>query len=623
MKKQFARALAMLFILIGCVDLSAQDSLKNDIRTRARQYFVKNNYTEALPLYQELLKSYPKEPDYLFHAGVCMIQLNQDPQAAVDLLRAVSISSDDPLVWYYLGRAHHLNYSFDEAIRAYSRFLLLGKSADIKNLDVERQIEMAKNGLEYTHTGRSVQVMNTTIIQAEQMSLAAEINGTGKLMKKPLEFCSKSDIKSDYQPWMFLPVFTQINEYVFFPGLEKGGKNRKQLFRIKNLNHEIWGIPEPLPDAINTPYDEEFPYFNPRSSVLYFSSRGHSSMGGYDIFRSAYDWNTKTWSRPENMGFPINSPFDDFVFITDEFNHSASFVSDRVTGPGEFTLYRIKINPDTTNIRYTSVEDIRNASLLQPILAGHTSKVNSENPPVTQVVIPETAATTEILPERPRRPRNDYSKTLAEALVLQLRADSLARITRDRRILAKETPDAELKKQLVSEIIQSEKEAKATQRLADQKFTEARKLKSDYQAPHEPDGLITTAESLPVPGESKPVGLDEFDLIERSPYSDSNPIPLGLAVFPGLVYRIQIGVFSKIKPPDAFGGITPILYEHINGNGVYKYYAGLFYSMNAVNGALEKVRAQGFPDAFVVAFENGKPISTEKAREIEFAGFKL
>jgi hypothetical protein len=621
MKKKFVRALAVLVLLIGCGDLAAQDSLKNDIRIKARQYFENKQYSDALPLYRELLKSYPKEPDYLFHTGVCLIHLNLDPQEAVDLLRAVSISSDDPQVWYYLGRAHHLNYSFDEAIKAYSRFLRLGKTADIRSFAVERQIEMAKNGLEYTRNGRSVKVMSAAVIPAEQLSLAAEINGTGRLMKKPLEFCSKYDIKAEYRSWMFLPVFTQINEYVYFSGLEKGSRNRKQLFRMKNLNHETWGLPELLPDVINTPYDEEFPYFDPKSSVLYFSSTGHSSIGGYDIFRSAYDWNTKTWSKPQNMGFPINSPYDDFVFITDEFNHSCSFASDRSTGPGEIMVYRIMINQDTSDNRYAGVEDIRNVSLLKPMPAATTGNAITENPVVAQAVIPATGMSSESESGGP--PENDYGKTLAEALVLQLRADSLARITRDMRILAKETPDAELKKQLVSGIILSEKEAKASQRQADQKFTEARKLKPDDQVSHDPDGFITTAESLPVHVENKPVGADEFALLERSPYSESNPIPPGLAVLPGLVYRIQIGVFSKLKPHNAFGGITPMLYEQVNGNGVYKYYAGLFYSLNAVNRALEKVRASGFPDAFVVAFQDGNLISTEKAREIEFAGFKL
>ena len=66
---------------------------------------------------------------------------------------------------------------------------------------------------------------------------------------------------------------------------------------------------------------------------------------------------------------------------------------------------------------------------------------------------------------------------LAEALILQIRADSLSGITRDLRIMAKESPDEALKKQLVADIHKTDKEAKSLQREADQKFIEAKNLK--------------------------------------------------------------------------------------------------------------------------------------------------
>jgi hypothetical protein len=120
-----------------------------------------------------------------------------------------------------------------------------------------------------------------------------------------------------------------------------------------------------------------------------------------------------------------------------------------------------------------------------------------------------------------------------------------------------------------------------------------------------------------------PAKTDDFAILEKSPYDNSNPIPQGMSVLAGLVYRIQLGVFSKPKPNDAFGGITPVVSEQVSGGAILKYYAGMFYSINTVTSALEAVRAKGFPDAFIVAFFDGKLITTEKAREIEFAAFKL
>jgi hypothetical protein len=61
----------------------------------------------------------------------------------------------------------------------------------------------------------------------------------------------------------------------------------------------------------------------------------------------------------------------------------------------------------------------------------------------------------------------------------------------------------------------------------------------------------------------------------------------------------------------------------MENSSVLKYYAGVFYSLNSVTSAISQVKKNGFPDAFIVAYLDGKLISTEKAKEFEFAGMKF
>lgn len=70
-----------------------------------------------------------------------------------------------------------------------------------------------------------------------------------------------------------------------------------------------WGVPKMLPKEINTPFNEDTPFITISDTILFFASEGHNSMGGYDIFRSIKRGDS--WSKPENMGYPINSPGDD------------------------------------------------------------------------------------------------------------------------------------------------------------------------------------------------------------------------------------------------------------------------------------------------------------------------
>ena len=76
-----------------------------------------------------------------------------------------------------------------------------------------------------------------------------------------------------------------------------------------------WGVAQNLGNVINTPYGEEGIYMHPDGKTLYFSSQGHNSMGGFDIFKTVFDVSTKTWSKPENIGYPVNTSDDDVFFV--------------------------------------------------------------------------------------------------------------------------------------------------------------------------------------------------------------------------------------------------------------------------------------------------------------------
>lgn len=628
--REFRRSILAIFTFsFLSICIYAQDAV--NLKLQASQYLSQKNYEKALPIYSELLKKFPKEPEYMYGMGVCYLNLNQNLEEAIQLLRAVSVTGYSPLSWYYLGRACHMNYSFEDAIKAYSRFVLNGKKSDIKAFQVERLIEMSKNGIEFTRSGHALFVQHVQRIQLSQLHLAGEINGSGKIMRKPVEFCNKTDLRNNNKSWMFLPSYTELNEYVYLSGFERSRKNGKQLFRIRNINHETWGIPEPLTD-LNTPFDEEYPYFDAHTSTLYFSSKGYSSMGGYDIFKSTYDWNSKTWSKPENLGFPINSPFDDYIFITDPMDHSANFVSNREVSSNEAVIYKIRMPSDKHGTQFLNVDEVREAAKLQisqdeaiPVMEQATVN-NSE----TKVAVEKSQS------EKVQLEKNDYNRLISEALVLQIQADSSARIARDLRIMARETPDSDAKKRIVSDLIKNEKEARRLQGEADARFSSARNLREDERNDSllKPSGTLNnikiyqyqtsrndSEETLVVHSNKIPVESSEsFSILETSRYNNSNPIPSCSQSWDGLVYRIQLSALSKPAANDLFGGITPVCYEQGNQTSVRKYYAGVFRTLRTVNDALSQVRAHGFPDAFIVAFYNGKIIPTEKAREIEFSG---
>ncbi len=126
-----------------------------------------------------------------------------------------------------------------------------------------------------------------------------------------------------------------------------------------------WTKPVNLGPTINTQYEEQGCFIHPDGKTLYFSSQGHKTMGGYDIFKSVYDAKTGKWSEPENIGYPVNSPDDDIDFVLSASGKHGYYSSFKDGGYGEKDIYIITFISDKKPILNT--EDNLLASLANPV----------------------------------------------------------------------------------------------------------------------------------------------------------------------------------------------------------------------------------------------------------------
>ncbi|HVD98025.1 MAG TPA: OmpA family protein [Cytophagaceae bacterium] len=114
----------------------------------------------------------------------------------------------------------------------------------------------------------------------------------------------------------------------------------RDIYVCNRTSNNIWSKPRKL-ESINTEFDEDSPFIHPDGKTLYFSSKGHSSMGGYDIFKC-----TKTgtgWSIPENLGYPINTPGDEIYFVLAADGKVGFYSSDKEGGLGKQDIYSIRM----------------------------------------------------------------------------------------------------------------------------------------------------------------------------------------------------------------------------------------------------------------------------------------
>lgn len=128
---------------------------------------------------------------------------------------------------------------------------------------------------------------------------------------------------------------------LYFSSERKGGYGGKDIYKSILQADGSWGPAINMGDKINTAYDEDGPFIHPDGRILVYSSKGKSSMGGYDIFRTVFNPADSAWTIPENMGYPINSPDDDIYYVLTASGEYGYYSSGKDGGSGLQDIYRV------------------------------------------------------------------------------------------------------------------------------------------------------------------------------------------------------------------------------------------------------------------------------------------
>jgi hypothetical protein len=138
------------------------------------------------------------------------------------------------------------------------------------------------------------------------------------------------------------PSLSPDRNTLYFVSNRPGGYGGKDIWSSERLSNGKWSEPVNMGSKINTAEDEESPFIMDDNATLCFSSKGHNSIGGYDIFISTRN-DDGFWSNSESLGSPVNTTSDDFCYITDTYGKRAFYTSDKAM-PGNQDIYIVSYN---------------------------------------------------------------------------------------------------------------------------------------------------------------------------------------------------------------------------------------------------------------------------------------
>ncbi len=664
-----SKSAIIIFIPVCCfvAGLNAQYENENiaDIRTEAKKNFDAGNYSVSLLQYKSLLKRYPKDGVFSYYCGLSLLNMNEDVEEAIEYLEFASSKTTVPYqVFYFLGQAYTRNYQFSQAKKAYSKFAAVATKTETKELMPERLSEMSDNAIGLTSTFNQIEILASSLFTFSDSGFIRQIAAPGgTLSLKPSELLPSKDGIKDLSNLMFIPRNRNKGDLLFYVGYGKNKKKGYEIFMVKTGDGRKLSEPMAV-EALNTNYDEIMPYFDSIGGNLFFASKGHNSMGGFDLFRSHYDTDRNTWTPPVNMGFPINSPFDEYLLIPGTDLGNILLITNRQGLDSMITAYLLRIHEPPIQMVNSDPDELKKIGNLGGIEAINDMVDMSAQGILT---VADSVSVPVISTGKHPKPGDqegkfplDYNKYLRLALDQQFKSDSLARLAREARIEVKNIPDPDDRWAIQKNIISWEKQSANYQAKADEYYLMVRNMVKESPAtkkvpeaieidtvisditvynyklqdsnPEKADSLL---QAVNIPGKDKKIPVssepekeveteksslivkNEFVVLAKSPYSQNNPFLAELSFPDGAYYKIQMAVLSKNPAWNAFGGLSPVTFEPVTGKPLKKYYAGRFRDYKSAKTALEEVRKQGFAEAFIVGWYDGIKMTVNKVVELE------
>ena len=455
--RTFFKILILLFITISLLTAhyssNGQDFKKKFIE--AEYFFMWEDFSEALPLYLDLLKIEPDNANVNYRAGICYLHIpdpKENEKGLPYLLKAIENISPkykegsyqekgapkDAL--FYVGNAYRNKLDFDNAVLYYKKYREILNVKDVFYIDyIDREIQCTQNAKELTRlplnlitenlgqvinspsrvencpvvsddetvliftagdknvfspeidinvinydykmdniycsvkkegrwtdpvditkeigaTGRSVPV--TISADGSDLYIVRDDNDNGNIYESHYSDGKWSTMKQlnkniNTKQWESHASLTKDGNTLYFTSDRPGGFGGLDIYKSVKDEKGDWGPAVNLGPTVNTKYDEETPFILNDSKTLYFSSQGHYSMGGFDIFHTTLIAND-TWASPLNIGYPINTMGND-LFYMPKFNGEYAFfpLNNNERGIGANDLFKIAVSipeSDTTEV---------------------------------------------------------------------------------------------------------------------------------------------------------------------------------------------------------------------------------------------------------------------------------
>ena len=342
------RFLQLFVLFLFAFSFASYAQSSKELEEEAYYHFSNKDYKKAYELYDKLSAKNPKEVDYKFKLGYCCLFYPEKKGRAVEIFEGLKGDKKNKDINYYLGKAYHVNYRFQEAIKTLEAYLASvgSKPKDDEKFfidDAKRIVKNCNNGIELIDKKIQADISNiggpinteetegVPVITADESMMIFTYAGKKSMGGKVNEDL-KADENGEYREDVFMSLKSATDSLWTEPlpvnSLNTIGNDAaiaispdgQTIFSfasnndlgdlyMSTLNGSEWSKPEKLNKNINTEAWEGSCSMSADGRFLYFASERKGGVGGRDIYVS--EKINGEWGPATNMGSKINTPLDE------------------------------------------------------------------------------------------------------------------------------------------------------------------------------------------------------------------------------------------------------------------------------------------------------------------------
>lgn len=330
--------------------------------TNAGRLFDNGDFAAAQKEYKALLQHNPRNTLYLYRYARCA-QQQDDHKTAIEYFNRAG--DKYMLKYFYLGESYMHLWYFDQAISAYNTYLQSLTEPNERTTYVQQQIHLAEKQKRYLNRVEQIHVLDSVQLPIDSLLTICHLSSeAGTLSYDSTLGLAYMNQRADRRLWA---VHRDSNIVI--------------VSAQRLLNQ--WSTPDTLPSTINTATKQISPYVLNDGITMYFASNDTDGLGGYDIYITRYNTANEAYTQPQNLGYPYNSSYNEYMMIIDESQHIGYFATDRFSPQGYARIYSFIPAEQKTYWRGIPQDSLIGYAQLQYALsADSTRKVISTEEPV-------------------------------------------------------------------------------------------------------------------------------------------------------------------------------------------------------------------------------------------------